>query len=44
MTIRASKMTVTFRRPFVLSGFDNVLPTRAYSVHKRGYPNATAER
>ena len=44
MTIRASKMTVTFRWPFVLSRFDNVLSVGAYSVYKRGYPNAIAER
>ena len=44
MTIRASKKTVTFRRPFVLGGFDKVLPAGAYGVHKRGHPNAIAER
>ena len=32
MTIRTSKKTVTFRRPFVLGGFDEVLPAGAYSV------------
>ena len=32
MTIRTSKKTVTSRRPFVLGGFDEVLPTGAYSV------------
>ncbi len=44
MTIRASKMTVTFRSPFVLGGIGWVLPAGAYSVHKRGHPNAIAER
>jgi hypothetical protein len=32
MTIRTSKKTVTFRRPFVLDGFDEVLSAGAYSV------------
>ena len=32
MTIRTSKKTVTFTRPFVLGGFDEVLPAGAYSV------------
>jgi hypothetical protein len=32
MTIRTSQKTVTFRRPFVLGGFDEVLPAGAYSV------------
>jgi len=32
MTTRTSKKTVTFRRPFVLGGFDEVLPAGAYSV------------
>jgi hypothetical protein len=32
MTKRTSKKTVTFRRPFVLGGFDEVLPAGAYSV------------
>jgi len=32
MTIRTSKKTVTFRRPFVLGGFDEVLPAGAYNV------------
>jgi hypothetical protein len=32
MTIRTSKKTVTFRKPFVLGGFDEVLPAGAYSV------------
>ena len=32
MTIRTSKKTVTFRRPFVLGGFDEVQPAGAYSV------------
>ena len=32
MKIRTSKKTVTFRRPFVLGGFDEVLPAGAYSV------------
>jgi hypothetical protein len=32
MTVRTSKKTVTFRRPFVLGGFDEVLPAGAYSV------------
>ncbi len=32
MTIRTSKKTVTFKRPFVLGGFDEVLPAGAYSV------------
>ncbi len=44
MTIRASKKTVTFRSPFVLDGVDWVLLAGAYSVHKRGHPNAIAER
>lgn len=32
MTVRTSKRTVTFRRPFVLNGFDEVLPAGAYNV------------
>ena len=32
MTTRTSKKTVTFRRPFVLGGFDEVVPAGAYSV------------
>jgi hypothetical protein len=32
MTIRTSKKTVTFRRPFALGGFDEALPAGAYSV------------
>ena len=32
MTIRTTKKTVTFRKPFVLGGFDEVLPAGAYSV------------
>ena len=32
MTIRTSKRTVTFARPFVLGGFDEELPAGAYSV------------
>ncbi len=32
MTTRTSKKTVTFRRPFVLGGLDEVLPAGAYSV------------
>jgi hypothetical protein len=32
MTIRTSKKTVIFRRPFVLGGFDEVVPAGAYSV------------
>ena len=32
MTIRTSKKTVTFRRPFVLGGLDEVLPAGAYCV------------
>lgn len=32
MTIRTSENIVTFRRPFVLSGFDEELPAGAYSV------------
>ena len=32
MTIRTSEKQVTFRRPFVLGGFDKVLPAGAYSV------------
>jgi hypothetical protein len=32
MTIRTSKKTVTFRRPFVLGGFDDVLPAGVYGV------------
>jgi hypothetical protein len=30
MTTRTSKKTVTFRKPFVLDGFDEVLPAGAY--------------
>lgn len=32
MTKRTSKKTVTFRKPFVLGGFDEVLPAGAYNV------------
>jgi len=32
MAIRTSKKTVTFTKPFVLGGFDEVLPAGAYSV------------
>lgn len=32
MTIRTSTKTVTFRRPFILGGFDEVLPAGAYGV------------
>jgi hypothetical protein len=32
MTTRTSKKTVTFRRPFVLGGFDQLLPAGAYIV------------
>ncbi len=32
MTIRTSKKTVTFKRPFVLGGFDEVLPAGSYIV------------
>jgi hypothetical protein len=32
MTVRTIKKTVAFRRPFVLGGFDEVLPAGAYSV------------
>jgi len=32
MTVRTSKKTVTFRRPFVLGGSDDVLPAGAHSV------------
>lgn len=32
MTIRTSRKTVTFRRPFVLGGVDEALPAGAYSV------------
>ena len=32
MTIRTIKKTVTFRKRFVLGGFDEVLPAGAYSV------------
>ncbi len=32
MTIRTSKKTVTFMRPFVLGGFDELLPAGDYSV------------
>jgi hypothetical protein len=32
MTIRTTKKTVTFRRLFVLGGFDEVLPAGTYSV------------
>lgn len=32
MTTRTSKTTVTFRRPFVLGGFDEVLQAGTYSV------------
>jgi len=32
MTIRTSETTVTFRRSFVLGGFDEVLPAGTYTV------------
>lgn len=32
MTVRTSKKTVTFRRPFTLCGLDEVLPAGAYIV------------
>ena len=32
MTTRTSKKTVTFRKPFVLGGYDEVLPAGAYNV------------
>ena len=32
MTVRTSKTTVTFSKPFVLEGFDDVLPSGAYDV------------
>jgi hypothetical protein len=32
MTIRTSEKTVTFRNPFVIGGFDEVLPAGVYSV------------
>lgn len=32
MTIRTSKMIVTFRSPFVLGGYDEVLPAGSYDV------------
>ncbi len=32
MTVRTSQKTVTFRRPFVLGGFDEVLPAGIYVV------------
>lgn len=32
MTLRTSTKTVTFGRPFVLGGFDEVLPAGAYCV------------
>ncbi len=32
MTIRTSKKTVTFNRPFALSGVDEALPAGAYTV------------
>ena len=32
MMIRTSEKTVTFREPFVLGGFDEVLPAGAYIV------------
>ena len=32
MTMRTSKKTVTFRKSFVLGGFDEVMPAGAYSV------------
>jgi len=32
MTTRTDKKTVTFRRPFVLGGFDEVLPAGTYRV------------
>jgi len=32
MTIRTSRKTVTFKRPFVLGGLDETLPAGAYSV------------
>jgi hypothetical protein len=36
MTKRTSKKTVTFRKPFVLGGFDEVLPPGAYNVETDG--------
>jgi hypothetical protein len=32
MTLRTTTKTVTFRRPFILGGFDEVLPAGAYKV------------
>lgn len=32
MTVRTSQKTVTFSQPFVLAGFDEVLPAGAYCV------------
>lgn len=32
MTIRTSKKTITFERPFVLNGFDEALPSGAYCI------------
>ncbi|MCH9671896.1 MAG: hypothetical protein K0U93_10660 [Gammaproteobacteria bacterium] len=32
MTIRTSKKTITFNRPFALSGVDEVLPAGSYTV------------
>ena len=32
MTVRTSKKTITFERPFVLNGLDEVLPSGAYCV------------
>ena len=32
MTMRTNRKTVTFRRPFVLGGSDEVLPAGAYCV------------
>ena len=32
MTIRTSKKTATFTKPFVLGGYDEMLPAGAYSV------------
>ena len=32
MTIRTTKRTVTFKRPFVLSGLDETLPAGDYTV------------
>jgi hypothetical protein len=38
MTIRTSKKKVTFRKPFVLGEFDEVLPAGQYDVETESAP------